>query len=491
MSLIEEGVRVFRINFSHGKFEDYRQLIKNIRKASERIEIKVAILGDLPGPKIRVGRVQEQGVLLVPGNTVEFGKDDHFTTQQEESQPITFSTTYPPFIDEVVAGERILMDDGNVLLECLGKETQENKEKLICKVIDGGLITSQKGINLPDTNLTVPALTEKDHACISFAVAHNFDYLALSFVRKPEDVVELREKLESLGARDKIVDNYYGGNIMDTLPYEKFINYIPIITKIEKPQAIDNLEEIIKLTDGIMVARGDLGVEMDLAEVAVLQKKIIDMCHKWGVPVIVATQMLQSMIDSPVPTRAEVSDVANAIFDGADAVMLSGETAIGKWPVETVRIMKRIATKSNDYLMTREIERFPLSSIKEARYRNAALAHGVQTIVNDLDVKYIVIWSKLGGGPKFLSQYRIPVPIIVFSNNETMLRLMTLLFGLIPLSMKQPESSTQFIRAVDQFLQKNKYAVKGDAIVFAMGEPIDRVGVTNSIVIHRIGEIIE
>lgn len=488
-NLIKEGVRVFRINFSHGKFEDYEQLLKNIRLASEQCGIKVAILGDLPGPKIRVGMVQEEGVLLVPGQKVEFCKEDLFTEQQNESLPIIFSTTYPAFIDEVAPGERVLLDDGNVFLECLGKEVKGDDERLICKVIDGGLITSRKGINLPDTDLTVPALTEKDHACISFAVKNNFDYLALSFVRKAEDVIELREKLESLGARDKIVDSYYCGNIMDTLPQEKFVSYIPIITKIEKPQAIDNLEEIIKLTDCVMIARGDLGVEMDLAEVAVLQKRIIDMCHEWGVPVVVATQMLQSMIDSPVPTRAEVSDVANAIFDGADAVMLSGETAVGKWPVEAVKMMTRIAAKSNDYLVTRGLERSSLSRIKEAGHRNAALAHGVKTIVKDMDVKYIVIWSKLGGGPKFLSQYRIPVPIIVFGSNETMLRLMALLFGLIPLSMKQPESSTQFISSVDKFLQENNYASKGDAVVFAMGEPINRVGVTNSIIIHRIGEV--
>jgi pyruvate kinase len=487
--LIHEGVRVFRINFSHGTFNDYERMYNTVRSASEALDIPIAVIGDLSGPKIRVGKVEDGGVDLKRGSTVEFCKTDHFTIRHESSDLVRFSTTYPNFIDEVKIGERILLDDGNVLLKCLERVGSGNDELLVCVVIDGGLITSSKGVNLPDTDLSVPALTEKDYRCVEFAVKMGFDYLALSFVRQASDIIQLKEKLFELGARDKINEELYGGNVQTEVLGGDYENFIPIISKIEKPQAIDNLEEILQQTDGIMVARGDLGVEMDLAEVAIHQKRIINMCHDWGVPVIVATQMLQSMIESPVPTRAEVSDVANAIFDGADAVMLSGETAVGKWPVETVRMMNRIAVKTNNWLLSKDVEVAALGKLRSAGYRNAALAHGVQTIVKDIETKYIAIWSKLGGGAVFLSQYRIPKPIIAFSESKRILQQMALLYGLVPVYMEQPASGSQFIRDVDNILQERGFASRGDGIIFAMGEPIDRVGITNRLVIHFVGEL--
>ncbi|NTV84785.1 MAG: pyruvate kinase, partial [Bacteroidales bacterium] len=304
--LIREGVRVFRVNFSHGTFDSFGTLIDNVRQASSMTGIPVAVLGDLSGPKIRVGKVIEEGVLLEPGMQVEFCRNERVTSGPENGK-VAFCTTLPQLIDEVKPGQRVLIDDGNVSLVCKGN----TEDALQCEVIEGGLITSKKGINLPDTALSVPALTEWDLQCVEFAVKKKVDYLALSFVRSASDVRLLKQKLSELGVRPIEPAKYRDAGHKN--PMEEAI-FIPVISKIEKPQAMDDLDAIISDSDGIMIARGDLGVEMDVAEVAVLQKRIISACHDHGVPVIVATQMLQSMIESPTPTRAEVSDVANAIF---------------------------------------------------------------------------------------------------------------------------------------------------------------------------------
>jgi pyruvate kinase len=261
---------------------------------------------------------------------------------------------------------------------------------------------------------------------------------------------------------------------------------IQIIAKIEKSEAVDDIDAIIEATDALMIARGDLGVEMDLAEVAVLQKKIISACHDRGVPVIVATQMLQSMIESPVPTRAEVSDVANAIYDGVDAVMLSGETAVGKYPVQTVSIMSRIARQTNHHILEKKISHPVPRHMQESKYRTAALAHGVKSIVKDIDAKVIVVWSKYGGGALYLSQLDIPRPILAFSNIQATLNRMALLYGLYPIKMPQPANISSFIRDVNDIILKNEWANKGDAIVFVYGEPVQASGVTNSVSIQYL-----
>ncbi len=294
--MIEAGVRVFRINFSHGTFEEYESYFDKVREAERLTGEYVAILGDLSGPKIRVGKVIKNGVLLRKGQLVEFVKQP--VVAGEKNTECVFSSTYPHFIDEIKKGEKILIDDGNLQLTCIEKTSGNKNRKLICRVERGGLITSAKGINLPDSVLSVPSLTKKDYDCVKFAVAKGFDFLALSFVRSGEDVKVLKKELIRLGARPKSIrksDNRFDFSHF----FDDAKNYIPVISKIEKPQAIDNLQSIIDETDGIMIARGDLGVEMDLAEVAILQKKIAKMCHESGKPVIVATQMLQSMIESP------------------------------------------------------------------------------------------------------------------------------------------------------------------------------------------------
>ena len=483
--LIQEGARVFRINFSHGTFDEYERLFHLVRGASQKLHIPVAVLGDLSGPKIRVGKVVDGGVDLQVGQLVAFQKEP-IETQELTSGHVTFSTTYPNFCDEVSPGEKILLDDGFVHLSC--QEKQEGR--LICRVETGGIISSSKGVNLPDSDLSVPALTEKDISCVEFAVSKGFDYLALSFVRKPEDVRQLKDLLRQLGAR--AIDRSPFSQIepsVDELE-DHVEETIPVISKIEKPQAVENLEEILRETDAIMVARGDLGVEMDLAKVAVTQKRIIKLCREYGIPCIVATQMLQSMIDSPTPTRAEVSDVANAILDGADAVMLSGETAVGKYPVEAVRMMNRIAIRSNAFLKTEPLAPPSLSSLQDSeRYRRtAALAKSVYTVVKEMDAKFIIVWSHFGGAAVYLSQQRITRPILYFSPFESALRKTALLYAIDPNYMPSQSSNTLFFQRVDQWLLEQQWAEKGDTVVFIVSEPITRTNVTNEMVIHNLGE---
>jgi pyruvate kinase len=309
-------------------------------------------------------------------------------------------------------------------------------------------------------------------------------------VRSGSDVKILKNKLVELGARPK-GEMFTSGDMGFSKSDQKLKKYIPIISKIEKPQALKNLEEIIEETDGVMVARGDLGVEMDLAEVSILQKRIISLCQEYGKPVIVATQMLQSMIESPVPTRAEVSDVANAIFDGTDAVMLSGETAVGKYPVETVRMMNRIAWRTNNYIKSNHLKTGVEIRKSSLSNRTAAIAHSVRTIVDDINPKFLVLWTKLGGSAVYLSRYRMSLPIIVFSNDEERLRQLSVLNAVKPWLMDTPKSGSDFIKKIDKLMLAEKWAEKGDAIVIVSGDPIDRVGVTNRIVIHYVGELVE
>jgi pyruvate kinase len=466
-SLIEEGVDAFRLNFSHGSMDIHAEMLARVRRISQELDIQVAVIGDLSGPKIRIGEVPDGGIMLNPDRSVEFVSETASSVCVEEETRVILITNYPHFIQEVLPGHRILLDDGAISLECIKKEGSGESQRLVCRVLNSGLITSRKGVNLPDTDLSVPALTEKDHRFIEFAVEHKIDFLALSFVRTAKDIVSLKGLLKDLCQTGQ---------------------FIPVISKIEKPQALDNLEEIIKETDLVMVARGDLGVEVELAEVAVHQKRIMHLCHEYGVPVIVATQMLQSMIRSPSPTRAEVSDVANAIFDGADAVMLSGETAVGNYPLEAVRMMNRITEKTNAYLRSQSPSLTLPHYFRRGMKGSAAIAHGVKTIVEDIDVKMIITWTQTAESTVYLSQYHIPLPILAFSNQEEELRKMALLYSLIPMFMEQPRSGSQFIKQVDQMLIEKKWAIAGEALVFVLGEPIARAGSSNRLVIHYLGE---
>ncbi|MCF6170651.1 MAG: pyruvate kinase [Bacteroidales bacterium] len=481
--LIAAGVRVFRLNFSHGTFDEFDELVKIIRKSAEETGIFVALLGDLSGPKIRVGQVIKEGVMLNAGDEIQLVKSP--VVGGTEGNEFRFSTTYPKLIDEVKPGEKILLDDGSIELRCVSRTGSAEDPVLRCKVINGNLLLSSKGINLPDTELSFPSMTEKDLRCLAYAVEQKFDFIALSFVRKAEDVRVLKRHLTRLRARPDGLE-ITGGDLGFSTIFED--NYIPVISKIEKPQAIDNLDEIIEESDAIMVARGDLGVEMDLAEVAILQKLIISKCRQHMKPVIVATQMLQSMIHEAAPTRAEVSDVANAIMDKVDAVMLSGETAVGNHPVETVKMMSRIAGKTNDFLKQSLSKRGKYMPYEGLLNSKEAMARGVNMMARDIQAKYIITWSHSGGSSVLLSQQRIQMPIITFAENTSRLQQLSLVYSIQPVLMKQPESGSKFIAEIDEILIGNQWAEKGDPVIVIASSPISKRGLTNRVVIHYIGE---
>lgn len=465
--LIEEGARVFRLNFSHGTFDEFQRSLEAVRKAAELSGRPIAVFGDLCGPKIRVGKVVDGGVELTAGDTVVFQRPA--IVAGNVGGEVRFSLTQSEVLDDIEPGDRVLIDDGNVRMLATGVEGTGDDRLLTCSVTVGGKVSSAKGVNLPDSALSVPSITEYDWQCVDWAIKHGLDYLALSFVRQAADVTELRKALKKKAG-----------------PHGP----IPVIAKIEKPQAIEDLANIVEQSQAVMVARGDLGVEMDAAEVPALQKRIIAACRAAGKPVIVATQMLQSMIDSPIPTRAEASDVANAIYEGADAVMLSGETAVGKFPIPTVHIMARIARLTQQDMTdhaTSAIGRIDFRT--DNRYRTAALAHGVATVVRDLNARMVVTWSEQGGGAGYLSQHRLGIPILAASTRPHVLRHMALLHGVIPVELGRPASSEAFVHDIDQLIQKRGWAMQGDAVVIVKGDPIGTPGVTNELRIHYVGDV--
>ncbi len=472
--LIEEGARVFRLNFSHGLFEHHERRMMAVRQASEIAGVPVAILGDLSGPKIRVGKVRDGGVMLNIGDQVDFQRPALITGVDEPlckntTAAVTFNCTYPDLVNDVEPGQRMLIDDGAIRLLVTEAHGSGEDRRLSCSVTVGGLVTSSKGVNLPDTPLSLPSLTAWDLKCVDWAIQHKLDYLALSFVRSGKDITELKALLSS--KRDGL-----------DAP-------IPVVAKIEKPQALDDLDAICAASDAIMVARGDLGVEMDLSKVPVMQKRIIRAAHDHGKPVIVATQMLQSMIESAGPTRAEVSDVANAIYESVDAVMLSGETAVGKYPIQAVAVMSHIAREvERDMASDPQRKPQPPRKLQETRYRTAALAHGVSVVVEDLRATLVATWSELGGGARYLSQNRLGVPIVAASSNPPALRRMALLFGVTPVFMDRPQTALEFLQRMEKLVLERGYVIKGDAVVIADGEPLGTAGVTNRLRIHYMGD---
>lgn len=473
--MIEEGVRAFRVNFSHGGFDDFEQSVTAIRAAAERTGVAIGILGDLSGPKIRVTTVDDGRMQLVVGDHVEFPKTDAQAHRDSQTRVVTIGTTYPEMVDDAEPGQRLLINDGAIRLLITDKISGTDNPRLICRVTEGGTLSNKKGVNLPDTHVSAPALTEWDKQCAAWAVEHDLDFLALSFVRKADDVRQLNDLLLTLGRDNRAIRGH---------------RRLPIVSKIEKPQAIDELDGILKETNAVMVARGDLGVEMDLAQVPVIQKQIIERAHAYGKPVIVATQMLESMIHSFTPTRAEVSDVANAILDGTDAIMLSGETAVGEHPIQVVHTMARTAriTEAFDAQRRAGTTR-PPANLRDSKYRTAALAHGVSTIVNDLNPAFVVMWSELGGSARHLSQNRLRRPILAISSSRAALRQMALHFGVHPIHMDRPADTPAFLSNVDALLLQAGWAEPGDALVIVKGEPLGLPGVTNQILIHYLGDV--
>ncbi|MFG0329328.1 MAG: pyruvate kinase [Phycisphaerales bacterium] len=490
--LVEAGASVFRLNFSHGKLDDHAETLAMIREVERKLNRPVGVLGDLSGPKIRVGPVVAGGVEVVAGQDVVFVRgevvgganlddderapsksndDDDDSADPREIDPLgahpSFSCTYEGLVDDVEVGQRLLVNDGAIRMLIVDKSSVS----ITCRVLIGGLITTGKGINLPETRLRVDSITEKDWRCLEWAIEHQLDFVALSFVRRADEINRLRARMIELVEAN-----------------EDDAREVPIIAKIEKPEALENISEILAAVDGVMVARGDLGVEMDLAEVPTIQKWLVDLAHDYGRPVIVATQMLESMIESPVPTRAEASDVANAILDGADAIMLSGETAVGKYPGVTVDTMARIARSTENYQHTSQAElRSPARLRREAAW-TSALAQGAWTVANDLQAQYIVTYSTTGLTALHLSQHRFRQPIIAFSDDVRTLRRLCLLAGVTPAFMEKPVRLSAFTEMADRWMLERELVAEGATIIIVAGYPIGQVGGTNSLAVHYVGD---
>lgn len=456
--LFEAGVNVCRLNFSHGSLEEHLLLLRNIREAAARWDQPIAVLGDLGGPKIRLGKIADGNG--TGGMAVQVGDDLVIQRQPCTGQDRRVSTTYTEFIDDVQIGHRVLVEDGLLRFVC----TEKNFNELHCRCLAGGVLKTAKGINLPNSSVGLPSITERDWECVDWAIENDLDYLALSFVRHADDLTLLREHLVN-----KVAD-------------------IHLIAKIEKAEALGEIEAIIENSDGLMVARGDLGVEVDLARVPIIQKDLVRRCQTAGKPVIVATQMLQSMIEQPSPTRAEVSDVANAIFDGADAVMLSGETSVGKFPAGAVHVMNHVAKETESYLASAELTRETGLRLK-TMHLSAAVAKGVWQIVHDLKAALVVIWSQTGATARIFSKMRFPIPIIALSSDHRALRRMALHYGVVPQEMEAPTDMASLVSQVDEFVRQRQFAAAGNRIVIVAGSSLGTPSTMNGIVIHTVGEI--
>ena len=450
-ALLNAGMNVMRLNFSHGDFKEHQFRVDNLRAVTSKLNIPAAIMQDLGGPKIRIGNFKDGMVILKEGSKFTI------TTDDVEGDVNKVSVNYPNFAKEVEKGHIIFMHDGRKKLQVL--EVKGND--VVCKILVGGEIKSKRGINLPDSNLSISSLTEKDKKDLVFGLKNKVDFFALSFVRKPEDIIELRNILDKAKSKAKI------------------------IAKIETPQAISNIDKIIELTDAIMIARGDLAIEVPAEKVPVLQKMIIKKCIAMGKPVITATQMLESMIKAPVPTRAEVSDIANAILDGTDAVMLSEETALGDFPIESVQMMTRVAidiegTISNEYALSRSIPSRTIQSITES------VTMSVVKTADRVGAKYIVALTKTGRNARFISRLKPNQEILAVTPDDVTYRQAVLSYGTYPVKIDEFAHFSDVLKVIRAFLLKNKLAVKGDKVVIASGMPFGKVIDTNMMVIEVI-----
>ncbi len=458
IELIHAGMDVARLNFSHGNHSDHKTRIEMVREAARRTGKHIAILQDLQGPKIRIGML-EKTVLLKQGDRFIITIDDIVGTYDR------VSTTYKEIVYDVKRGDRILMDDGLLEVKVLDK----NEREVITEVVVGGLLKSQKGLNLPGVSMSVPSLSEKDIEDAHFGLDNEVDMIALSFVRSAKDVEQLADIIRSRGKTAWIV------------------------AKIERPEAIENIDEIIAAANAVMVARGDLGVEMKTSAVPVLQKLIVQKCNAAYKPVIIATQMLESMTENPRPTRAEASDVANAVFDGTDAVMLSGETAAGKYPIETVKtmceIINNVEAKDIHHLLMAEREVFAPQpkNHTESVDLSEAIAISAVDVANKIHAKAIVVLSHTGGTAIKVSKQKPSMPIIVITDNEKVQRLMGLVWGVETIYTQTITSTDDSFRTIETKLAEKAIVKPGDVIVYTMGIPILKHGTTDTIKVSRIG----
>jgi pyruvate kinase len=450
-AFFDAGMAVARVNFSHGDDEEHARRIEMVRRVAAELGRAVAILADLQGPKLRVGVLPAEGLSLVEGEIVTL------VDLPSSTQPGTLPVPHPEVIRDVRAGDHILLDDG--LLELL---VLDRAPQVRARVVVGGVLLSRKGLNLPHTNLQLQSITEKDKTDAAFALGQQVDYLGLSFVRCADDVQRLRSWLEGLGAE------------------------VPIIAKIEKPEALDCIGEILEVSDGLMVARGDLGIEAPAELVPMAQKRIIRACNHAGKPVITATQMLDSMIRNPRPTRAEASDVANAILDGSDAIMLSGETAMGHYPVESVRTMARIAEATEPSLPYRDwLQR---AFLKGSRNVTDAISQVACELAAELRAKAIITSTVSGITAQQVASHRPSTPILAPTPRLTTYRRLSLVWGVQPLQVDQFSDTDAMISTAVEAARAHGDVQDGDLVVITAGVPLGGVGLTNLLKVHRIGE---
>ena len=448
--LVEAGMNVARLNFSHGSYEDHVEVIRTIRSISRTMSRPIGILLDLQGPKIRVGKLEN-------GEPVRLKRNQSFaiTNRDMAGTAAMVSTTYRALVTDVRKGDTILLDDGLIRLQ-----VEKTRSRTVeCRVINGGWLKEKKGINLPGVNVSAPSLTEKDKRDVNFGIKNGVDYFALSFVRTADHLRQIKAILNKQGAA------------------------IPVIAKIEKPEAVENLDAILAVADGIMVARGDQGVELPPEQVPTIQKRIIHATTSCNKPVITATQMLETMSTNPIPTRAEASDVANAIIDGTDAVMLSGETASGRFPVKSVRMMARIAREAESSPFMRyniPYERDPADLVTHA------VAQSAVNILHEIDGRCVVAFSVSGKTSKQISKQRPAEPVYAFTSSTETYNRLSLLWGITPMYIPDIDNAQRLIASSENLLTEKKLLARDDLIVLVIGMGLKR-GSTNVIKIHRVG----
>ncbi|NLF30328.1 MAG: pyruvate kinase [Planctomycetes bacterium] len=452
--LIRAGVDVFRINFSHGTEPQHQAMLEGIRAAAEKLRRPVAVMADLCGPKIRVGEMTGGGVLLVGGSTLVIQRKPVVGT------PERISTTLAELIDDARVGQRILMDDGRIELKVVRRRPPS---ELDCTVVTGGVLGTGKGVNLPQTSLKLSALTEKDRRDAAWIAGRDFDYVALSFVRRAADIRELRGLLDAGRSQARIV------------------------AKIEKPQALKNIGSIVEAADAVLVARGDLGVEMPMPAVPVAQKRLVQLAEEAGKPCIVATQMLETMTSQPTPTRAEVSDVANAVFDGADAVMLSGETAVGQYPLKAVEMMNDIAMQVERHLGSAQGPRRRLADLGAAGCGpTAAIARAVHTLVHADAIKAVVAYTMTGATALHLAKMRLPAPTLALTPSRRVVQQTCLYYGVAAAEAPMVEHTREVLALAARHILRLRWGRKGDKIIVVSGRPLGRAGATNTLVVHTL-----
>ncbi len=445
--MIIQGVDVFRINFSHSNYLEAENRINLIRKLSDKHDLNISILADLQGPKLRIGKIKENSK-VEKNDTITFLSDKEFVGNSKKAY-----MNYQNFAKDVSIGEKILLDDGKLIFEVI---KTNKKNEVIAKVIQGGSFSSNKGVNLPNTKISLPALTEKDREDALFAIEKKVDWIALSFVRNKKDLEELKY----------LIDNFSE-------------HKIPIISKIEKPEAIKNISGIISNSDGLMVARGDLGVEIPPAEVPLVQKKLVLDAKKARIPVIIATQMMESMIESRTANRAEVNDVANSVMDGADAVMLSGETSVGKFPIEVIKSIKSILLKVEGSDLIKVPRNHP--TIKNKRYITKSVCYHASIMADVIKAKAICTLTNSGYTAFQISSWRPQADILVYTSNKIILSQLNLLWGVKAFFYDANESTDKTIEQINNIAKKNNFVVDGDLLINLTAMPANKKGMVNTL----------